>query len=345
MTPLPRVENKKISMNNWKRYISGIMLVLGLMILPQCSFDKASDTPETRGIVLTGEAKQDYIKEQMDALFHPPENAKAEEFTSPVGWTYEKLIIEDVPVERLAPPHPKTRRVFLQLHGGGYMGGLTNLYRAFAIRQEEYTDAAEVYCVEYRLAPPYVYPAALEDAAAVYQGLLARGISPEDIILFGDSAGGNLAVELAIYLRDEGIPQPAVLVLASPWADFEHKAGTSRTWNFDKDKTLGKGTPLGAVVHLRPPYAGSLPLDDPRLSPIHADLSNLPPMLIQTGGYEIFLTEDELLAEKAQADGTPVTLSIYPEMPHVFPLVLPELAESFASLEEMQDFVNRHMQR
>ena len=68
-------------------------------------------------------------------------------------------------------------------------------------------------------------------------------------------------------------------------------------------------------------------------------------MLIQTGGYELFLTEDELLAEKAQADGTPVTLSIYPEMPHVFPLVLPELAESFASLEEMQDFVNHHMQR
>ena len=332
-------------MKNWKRYIGGALLAFGLAILPQCSFGNHAAAPaEVRGIVLAGEAKQDYIKEQMNALFYPPENAKAEAFTAPAGWTYEKFIIEDVPVERLAPPHPKTRRVFLQLHGGGYMGGLTNLYRALAVRQAECTDAAEVYCVEYRLSPPHVYPAALEDAAAVYQGLLARGIAPENIILFGDSAGGNLAVELAIYLRDEGIPQPAVLVLASPWADFEHRAGTSRTWNFDKDKALGKGTPLGALMHFAPPYAGRLSLDDPRLSPVHADLSNLPPMLIQTGGYELFLTEDELLAEKAQADGTPVTFTVYPEMPHDFALVLPELAESFASLEEVRDFVNRHMQ-
>lgn len=333
-------------MKNWKRYIGGALLAFGLAVLPQCSFGNHAGAPaEVRGIVLTGEAKQDYIREQMDALFYPSENAKAEEFTAPAGWTYEKFIIGDVPVERLAPPNPKSRRVFLQLHGGGYMGGLTDLYRALAVRQAEYTDAAEVYCVEYRLSPPYVYPAALEDAAAVYQGLLARGIAPEDIILFGDSAGGNLAVELAIHLRDESIPQPAVLILASPWADFEHKAGTSRTWNFDKDKALGKGTPLGAVIHFTPPYAGSLPLDDPRLSPIHADLSNLPPMLIQTGGYELFLTEDELLAKKAQADGTPVTFTVYPEMPHDFALVLPELAESFASLEEMQSFVDQHMPR
>ena len=329
-------------MKNWKKYISRAVFALGLAVLSPCAF--GAPASQEHGIVLSGEAKQDYIQKEMNALYHPAKNTAAKPWSPPNSWIYEKLTIGDVPVERLAPPHPKTRRVFLQLHGGGYMGGLTNLYRAFAVRQEEYTDAAEVYCVEYRLAPPYVYPAALEDAAAVYQGLLARGIAPEDIILFGDSAGGNLAVELAIYLRDEGIPQPAVLVLASPWADFEHKAGTSRTGNFDKDKTLGKGTPLGAVVHLRPPYAGSLPLDDPRLSPIHADLSNLPPMLIQTGGYELFLTEDELLAEKAKADGTPATFTVYPEMPHVFALVLPELAESFASLEEMRDFVNRHMQ-
>ena len=332
-------------MKNWKRCVGGALLVLGLAILPQCSFGNNAGAPaEMRGIVLEGAAKQDYIKEQMDAIFATLENEEDKPFAAPTGWTYEKINIGDVPVERLAPPQPKSQRVFLQLHGGGYMGGLTNLYRAFAVCQAEYTDAAEVYCVDYRLAPAHVYPAALEDAVTVYRGLLARGVDPANIILFGDSAGGNLAVELAIHLRDEGIPQPAVLILASPWADFEDKEGTSRTWNFEKDKTLGKGTPLGAVVHLRPPYAGSLPLDDPRLSPIHADLSALPPMLIQTGGFELFLTEDELLAEKATADGTPVTFTVYPEMPHVFALVLPELAESIASLEEMRDFVNHHMQ-
>ena len=331
-------------MINWKRYIGGALLAFGLAVLPQCTLGNAPAASEERGIVLTGEAKQAYIQEQMDAIFHPSEEAKATSFSAPAGWTYEKLTIGDVPVERLAPPKPTTQRVFLQLHGGGYMGGISDFYRAFAVRQAEYTDAAEVYCVEYRLAPKHVYPAALEDAATVYQGLLARGIDPANIIVFGDSAGSNLAVELAIHLREQNIPQPAVLLLSSPWADFAHKDGTSRTENFHKDKVLGAGTPFAPIVRLRPPYAGELSLDDPRLSPIHADLSNLPPMLIQTGGYEILLTESELLAEKAAADGTPVTLTVYPEMPHVFAVVLPELAETIAALEEMRAFVNHHMQ-
>ena len=337
------MENKKISMNNWKRYISGIMLVLGLMILPQCSFDKASDTPETRGIVLTGEAKQDYIQQQMNELYHPPEDKKPTPFTAPTGWTYEKTSIGNVRVERLAPPKSSTKHVVLRLHGGAYMSGITDLYRSFAVRQAEYTDASEIYCVDYRHAPIYTYPAALEDATTVYRGLLARGTKASDIIIYGDSAGGNLAVELAIYLREHDIPQPAALILLSPWADFEHKDGTSRTENFAKDKVLGEGTPFAPHLRSIPPYAGDLPLDDPRLSPIHADLRGLPPMLIQTGSYDLLLTEDEQLAAKAKADGTDVTFTVYPEMPHVFPLVLPELAESFAALEEMRNFVQQYM--
>ena len=331
-------------MNTWKRYIGGIALILGLAVLPHCGLGETSAVPEGRGIVLTGEAKQDYIQQQMDALYYPPENKKPVPFTAPEDWGYEKISIGNVPVERLAPQKPSSNRVVLQLHGGAYMSGLTDLYRTFAVRQAEYTNAREIYCVEYRHAPLYHYPAALEDAATVYQGLLARGTKPSDIIIYGDSAGGNLAVELAIYLRDEGLPQPAALILLSPWADFAHKDGTSRTENFTKDKVLGKGTPFAPHLRSIPPYAGSLPLDDPRLSVIHADLSGLPPMLIQTGGYDLLLTEDEVLAAKAAADGTPVTLSIYPEMPHVFPLVLPELAESFAAFEEVREFVNQYLQ-
>ena len=330
-------------MKRWTSYVGGIALILGLCVLPQCAFDKTPPSPDVRGIVLTGEAKQAYIKAQMDALYDPPENVKTEPFAAPAGWTYEKLSIGTVPVERLAPPKASSKRVVLQLHGGAYMGGMSDLYRTFAVRQTEHTDAHEIYCVEYRHAPMHVYPAALEDAAAVYQGLLARGTKPSDIILYGDSAGGNLAVELAIYLREHSIPQPAVLVLLSPWADFEHKEGTSRTENFTKDKVLGAGTPFAPHLQSVPPYAGGLPPDDPHLSPIHADLSGLPPMLIQTGGYELLLTEDERLAEKARKDGTPVTCTVYPEMPHVFALVLPELAESIAAGEEVRNFINQYM--
>ena len=330
-------------MNTWKRYIGGAALVLGLAVLPHCGFGATSAVPEVRGIVLTGEAKQAYIKTQMDVLYYPPEGRTSAPFTAPEGWTYEKTSIGNVPVECLAPPNPTTKRVVLQLHGGAYMSGLTDLYRTFAVRQAAYTNAREIYCVDYRHAPVHRYPAALDDAATVYQGLLARGTRPSDIIIFGDSAGGNLAVELAIHLRDKGLPQPAALILLSPWADFEHKDGTSRTANFTKDKVLGEGTPFAPHLRKTPPYADSLPLDDPRLSPIHADLSGLPPMLIQTGGYDLLMTEDEQLAQKAKADGTSVTFTVYPEMPHVFPLVLPELAESIAALEEMRYFVNRYM--
>ena len=333
-------------MKNWKRFVSGAVLVLGLAVLPQCTFGETPSTPAAdRGIVLTGEAKQDYIQKEMNALYYRSGNAPAKPWSPPKGWVYEKLSIGDVPVERIAPAKSSAQRIILLLHGGGYMGGITDRYRALSVRQAEYMDAAEVWCVDYRRAPEHVYPAALEDAAAVYQGLLSRGIDPANIIVFGDSSGGNLALALALHLKEEGLPQPALLLLLSPWTDFEHKDGTSRTENFDKDKVLGAGTPFADSIRKRPPYAGSLPLDYPRLSPVHADLSGLPPMLIQTGGYDLLLTEDERLAEKAAADGTPATLTIYPEMPHVFTLVLPELAESAASLEEMRDFVNRHMQQ
>ena len=327
-------------MKNLKKYISRAVFALGLAVLTPCAF--GAPASQEHGIVLSGEAKQDYIQKEMNALYHPAKNTAAKPWSPPNGWIYEKLTIGDVPVERIAPTKSATQRVIL-LHGGGYMGGITDRYRALSIRQATYMDAAEVYNVDYRLAPAHVYPTALEDAETVYRGLLARGIAPSNIIVFGDSSGGNLALALALHLKEQGLPQPALLLLLSPWVDFEHKDGTSRTENFEKDKMLGAGTPFADSVRKAPPYAGSLPLDDPRLSVIHADLSGLPPMLIQTGGYDLLLTEDEVLATKAAADGTPVTLSIYPEMPHVFPLVLPELAESFAALEEMRDFVNRYM--
>lgn len=318
-------------------------LSLGLPSFHTVDLARRPPTPKRAAIVLTGEAKQTYIKTQMAALYYPSEDSKPAPFTAPEGWTYENTSIGNVPVERLAPPKPTSKRIVLQLHGGAYMSGLTDLYRTFAVRQAAYTNAREIYCVDYRHAPVYRYPAALEDAATVYQGLLAHGTRPSDIIIFGDSAGGNLAVALALHLRDKGLPQPAALILLSPWADFEHKDGTSRTENFTKDKVLGEGTPFAPHLRKTPPYAGSLPPDDPRLSPIHADLSGLPPMLIQTGGYDLLLTENEQLAEKAKADGTSVTFTVYPEMPHVFPLVLPELAESIAACEEVRDFINRYM--
>ena len=271
------------------------------------------------GIVLQGQAKEKYVADYMKKFFSqmkPPAP-----FEAPAGWKMETVTVNGITLERMTADHKKSDRVLLQMHGGGYVGGMSNNHRILGLRQATLADAGEVYFVNYRLAPAHVYPAALEDAVAVYKELLNRGIKGENIILTGDSAGGNLAVELSLYLKENKLPQPGVIALASPWTTFEHKKGPV------KDAK----------------YKGKLSRKDPRLSPIYADLSGLPPMLIQAGGNELFLTESVRLAEKAAADGIPVTLTVYPGMSHDFALLLPEMQDSIDSLDEIADFANRYM--
>ncbi len=292
------------------------------------------------GIVLHGQEKEKYAADRMNAFFSqlkPPVP-----FEAPLGWKMETMTVNGITLERLTADQKKSDRVLLQMHGGGYVGGMSNNHRILGLRQATLANAGEVYFVNYRLAPVHVYPAALEDAAAVYKELLSRGIKGEDIILTGDSAGGNLALALALYLKENKLPQPGVIALASPWATFEHKRRTSRYYNYEKDVILGKGRPLYLPVK-EAKYKGNMSRKDPRISPIYADLSGLPPMLIQAGGNELFLTESVRLAEKAAACGTPVTLTIYPCMSHDFALLLPEMQDSIDSLNEIADFANRYM--
>ncbi len=263
------------------------------------------------GIVLQGKAKEKYAADYMKTYFQNIRTMKAPApFEAPAGWKMETVTVNGIALERMTAEQKKSDRVLLQMHGGGYVGGMSNNHRILGLRQATLADAGEVYFVNYRLAPAHVYPAALEDAVAVYKELLNRGIKGENIIL--------------------------------PWTTFEHKKGTSRYYNDEKDVILGKGTPLNIPVK-DAKYKGKLSRKDPRLSPIYADLSGLPPMLIQAGGNELFLTESVRLAEKAAADGTTVTLTVYPGMSHDFALLLPEMQDSIDSLNEIADFANRYM--
>ena len=130
--------------------------------------------------------------------------------------------------------------------------------------------------------------------------------------------------------------------MASPWSTLENKKGTSREYNAHKDVIVGEGTPLYPAV-LKAEYRGKLSRKSPLISPIYSDLSKLPPMLIQAGGNEIFLTECQALAAQAAKYGVEVTLTTYAEMPHDFALLLPDMQESINSLKEMQSFVQRYM--
>ena len=313
--------------------------VLSLSLLTGTSFAAPAWQLPAQGEVFTDEAKQIYIANYMGKFFRGEVTMK---FAAPSGWTYEKFSVYGVNVERLVnPKQKKSSRVVLQLHGGGYIGPLSDWYRDLAVKQAVMTEAREVYMVDYRLAPEHVYPAALDDALKVYEELLGRAGS-ENIIVIGDSAGGNLALELSVCLKQKRLPQPAVLILISPWATLESDP-PSRTTNADRDLVLGKSNPemFEGVAH--PVYGGKIPVNDPRLSPIYADLKNLPPTLIQIGGYELFVDEGIELLKKATADELNVTLSVYRGMPHDFAMLLPELDESVKSFIEIKNFVNLYM--
>lgn len=289
------------------------------------------------GLVLDRQAQQQYIEKTAGDLF-AGRNQKP--FVLPDGWQRQDVMVSGIVVEKYTNEKSSSDKVLLQLHGGGYVLGMSDGHRLMALKQAALMDAKEAYCVNYRLAPNHVYPAALDDAVAAYDYLLNSGVKAENIVLVGDSAGGNLAVALTFYLRDHQKALPRILVLQSPWTDFS-TATASRTYNDRKDKILGRGTPLNKAVKA-PAYAGILSLTDPRLSPLYADLSGLPPMLIQTGGHEIFLTENQKFMEKAVDDGVEVTMTVYPDMPHDFALCLPELDASVASLQEIGTFAKSH---
>lgn len=261
----------------------------------------------------------------------------------PDGWTLTREDIGGAVVEHMVSEEKRNERVLLQLHGGAYVYPLGDAHRLLALRQSVLIGAGEAYCVDYRTAPEHLYPTALEDAVHAYEGILARGVQAENIVLVGDSAGGNLALALALHLKEHNLPQPGVIALASPWTTMEHREGTSRTTKERADQVLGLGTPLYEAVRMGDYGGTQMAQTDPPLSPIYADLTGLAPILIQTGGNELFITENEELAAKATADGVDVTLTVYAGMPHDFALLFPEMEDSVRSLKEIAAFVDRYM--
>ncbi|MBO6246611.1 MAG: alpha/beta hydrolase [Anaerovibrio sp.] len=304
------------------------------------------------GIIMADKEKQAYVAEKMGKIFQPATNTpKAtngqvpkSNFAAPDGWEYTVFSLGDLSVEQLNNPFATSKRTVLQFHGGGYINSLGDGHRLFCVKQMVLTDAKAGYIVDYRTAPQNTYPAALEDAVRAYEDILAKGTAPQDIVVFGDSAGGNLALELSLYLREHNMPQPGAMVLASPWATFETDL-PSRKQNADRDLILGKINPRMYNEILNPSYGKGLSAKDVHLSPMYADLAGLPPMLIQAGGYELFLDESIALAQKAAGDGTDVTLTVYPGMSHDFALLLPELDDSVKSFKEIRDFVDRYMEK
>lgn len=245
---------------------------------------------------------------------------------------FETSVIDGVPYNRVTCGPSETENALLYLHGGAFTIGSADTHRGLTGHLAQATGAA-VYAPDYRLAPEHVYPAALEDALTLYRHLLSQGYLPDRISVAGDSAGGGLALALAVRLKQDKLPLPGALVMLSPWLDLTHR----QMHTPEVEPVLQ----LGWIKAAADDYRGNLPLDDPRISPINADLTGLPPMLIQVGSQEILLNDARRLAEKAREAGVAVTLQEFDKLWHVFQIHAGPLDAANRAVEQIAQFLSK----
>jgi acetyl esterase/lipase len=236
-------------------------------------------------------------------------------------------------IEPVAPDHPACTRCILYLHGGGYFAMSPRTHRSLTSRLAAASDA-RLFAINYRLAPEHPFPAALEDALAAWHALIGTGLSASRIVVAGDSAGGGLTLALLVALRDAGERAPAAGVMLSPWTDL---AATGRSI-VDNDKL----DPLffGAwIARAARHYLADTPATNPLASPVYADLTGLPPLLIQVGDTEVLLDDSRRVAENAKRCGVETILQIWPDVPHGWQILAPILPEGRAALRDAGAFI------
>lgn len=231
--------------------------------------------------------------------------------------------------------NPKMNFVILQLHGGGYVAKIKNSYYTMATYYCDAGKGIPVLTPDYRVAPEDPYPAALEDAVASYEWLLAHGWKGKQIIVVGDSAGGGLAMALTMYLRDHDMPLPRGIVAMSPWTDVT-ASGESYTLNYELDPLFGNTKE--SMIYIND-YPGNHDKKDPYISPIYGNFRQFPPMLIQVGSTEMLLSDSITAASMADIAGVEVRLSIYDDMFHVFQMAGSILPEAKRAWDEVEQFI------
>ena len=243
----------------------------------------------------------------------------------------EAVNAEGVRCEWLIPERSASDKVLLYLHGGGFVYGWSDAYRHMVSHLARQMGV-QALGVDYRLAPEHPFPAALEDCAAAYRWLLKQGYAPENIVVAGDSAGGNLTLTTLIWLRDAGDPLPAAAACISPPTDMTEREEIRRSF----DPILHPR----ALRSFRDSYISSHDPAEPLLSPVYADLHGLPPLLIHAGEDEIFCGDCVRMAQAAQQAGIEARVEVYPRMWHVWHMNFAEVPEGAAALEDIGQFLS-----
>ncbi len=244
--------------------------------------------------------------------------------------------IDGIPGEWSIAPGSNSSRVLMFFHGGGYCSGSIVSHRRMVTEAGRYAEVRTL-AVGYRLAPEHPFPAAYDDAIKAWRWLRGQGVPAERIAVGGDSAGGGLTLALFGELKRVGEALPACLWLVSPWTDLTMSGATLAT--------KASVDPLIHKEYLEELASAYVPAGigrkDPRISALYADLSGLPPNLIQVGSAETLLDDAVRLAERAGAADAPATLEVWPHMIHAFPLWNTHLEAGRVALMQAGEFMRR----
>ena len=253
----------------------------------------------------------------------------------------ESVDIGGTPGEFSSVPGADASGVLLFFHGGGYCSGSILSHRRM-VTEAGRACGLRTLAIGYRLAPEHPFPAAFDDAVAAWSFLRKQGIAAKKIVVGGDSAGGGLTLALLQHLRDSGEEAPACAWLASPWTDLTMSGDTMAS------NTRASKDAVDPLIHkayldeLAQAYvAAGVDREDPRISPLFADLRGLPPLLIQVGSDETLLADSTRVAQAAGAAEVAVTLEIWPKMIHAWPLWNAHLEPGRAALAQVGAFARR----
>lgn len=240
-----------------------------------------------------------------------------------------------VSAQWLIPKHHSNERVLLYIHGGAFVAYSRDIYANMAGSWCNSLNARAL-VVDYRLSPEHAYPSASDDCITAYKWLLEEGFDPKDIVIAGDSAGGNLVLNTLLRIKDENLELPVCAVLISPFLDLT-LSGRSVLANAKRDPIF---TPAFAI-DIRRHYVSEELYCSPLVSPLFGDFAGLPPMLFQVSSSEMLLDDSTRAATKASQAGVPVQLDIWESLPHVFHTI-DALPQAKVAADRICHFIREH---
>ncbi len=242
------------------------------------------------------------------------------------------------------------KKVLYYLHGGCYIAGLTNNYHSFVRDFCDMEESITVVLLDYKTAPEYKYPVQLDEAEDIWNELtVIQGYRPENIIIGGDSSGGNLALALLLKIRDKGKKMPGGAFLLSPWTDMT-MSGKSYIRNYQKDVEIGERKAalteekrkmlMDSDIYS---FIGDADRKSPYLSPLFASYEGFPPMFFAVGESEMLLDDTLGVVKKLEKADIPVICDRKPDMFHSYVLYKNMMPESKESFIKIKNFVRENL--